>query len=124
MKQTKENILQIKSVQEAEEFKRIAKGRKFCKIGERICDICKEEIERYNYEKCKNIFIKIFKHKKYTKQKMMIENRTSSIIRAIAADNIRKTENEPIDIDELIESVKKVILNEVEEYNRNFSKAG
>ena len=53
MKQKKEKIInineifQIQSPQDACEFERIAKGRKFCKIGDRIGDICDEELERY-----------------------------------------------------------------------------
>ena len=67
MKQTKEKIInineifQIQSPQDAREFERIAKGRKFCKIGDRIGDICDEELERYYYENSRNIFVRIFK---------------------------------------------------------------
>jgi len=137
MKQTKEGavkkkeekinidkILQITSLQEAEEFRRIATGRKFCKIGERICDICNEEIERYNYENCRNIFVKFFKRKKFNKEKFMIENRNSSIIRALASQYIRNLNNENINTEELVLNVKQYILDKVNEYKSNLSKTG
>ena len=73
MKKTKEiqeNIieetLKFTSREDAEEFKSIAKGRKFCKKGERLQDICMQEIERSNYKKSRNIFVKIFNGKLYT----------------------------------------------------------
>lgn len=130
MKQTKEKIInineifQIQSPQDAREFERIAKGRKFCKIGDRIGDICDEELERYYYENSRNIFVRIFKRKKYNKNKMMIESRTTSVIRAIAAQQIRECEDENITREKLISNIKKAILEKVNEYNRGLSKAG
>ena len=51
MKETKEkNILIIESDEEAKLFKSIATGRKFFKRGERVIDICEQEIIRYRYE--------------------------------------------------------------------------
>lgn len=137
MKQTKEKdlqkkydivnidkILQFTSSQDVEEFKRIATGRKFCRVGERICDIYDEEIERYNYENCKNIFVKFFKRKKFKQEKLMLENRTTSIIRTITAQFIRNVKENEINKEEIISDVKKYILEKVNEYNRELSKAG
>ena len=121
MKKTKDikieekEILEIISKEDALEFRRIATGRKFCKKGEMIIDICLEELKRYEYENSKNPFIKIFKQRKIKKsrEKLLIENRECSNIRAIARTCI---ENQELEIEELITNVKKIILDCVEKY--------
>ena len=79
MKKTKD-VLNFISKEDALEFKRMATGRRFCKKGERIIDICLEELKRYEYENSRNLFMKIFKPRciKKNKEKLMIENRMSS----------------------------------------------
>ena len=125
MKNTKhteaKNILEFISKEDAMEFKNIASGRKFCKKGERIIDICEQEIDRFNYQQSSNIFVKIFKHKKFYKNKgrMLIENRTNSLIRAVVQHFIKQQENEQVDRDKLIIDVKKFILDKVKEYENN-----
>ena len=42
-----DNILKIESLEDAKEFERVASGRKFCKRGTRVQDICEEEVEYY-----------------------------------------------------------------------------
>ena len=60
----------------------------------------------------------------YNKNKMMIESRTTSVIRAIAAQQIRECEDENITREKLISNIKNIILEKVNEYNRGLSKAG
>lgn len=111
-------LIEFTSREDAMEFKKIASGRKFCKKGERLVDICEEEIARYEYENSKSIFVKIFKRHKFNKnkEKLMIENRICSNIRAIASECIRKDESEQIDVNKIVCDVKKIILDEIEKY--------
>ena len=113
-----EKILQFTSREDAEEFRRVASGRKFCKKGERVQDICDEELERYEYENNTSLFKKIFKHHKFKKNKerLMLESRIPSIIRAIALEYINSSEEKPIKRNELIEKVKSTILEAVSKY--------
>lgn len=119
-KEIKENIeeknIQFISIEDAEEFKSIAKGRKFCKKGEKIQDICLQEIERNNYQKSHNIFVKIFKHNKFKKNadKLLLEKRTSSVIRAIARECVQNSEE--TDLNNLIKQVKEILLENIERY--------
>ncbi len=114
-----DKILKFTSQEDAEEFRRVASGRKFCKKGERVQDICDEEIERYDYENNTGFFAKIFKHRKFkkNKEKLMLESRVPSIIRAIASEYIHSNEETSIKRNELIEKVKSTILEEVKKYN-------
>lgn len=124
-KNNENKILMFISKEDAKEFEQIAKGRKFCRKGERIVDICDEEIKRYKFEHYSNLFEKIFKRHKYNKkkEKLLLENRVSSIVRAIAINIINNCGDEEINRDEIILKVKKYILNAVEEYNKDISKA-
>ena len=123
MKETKEieedyieKILKFDSKLEAEDFNKIANGRKFCKIGERLTDIYDQEIEKYNYENSKNILKKILKRKKYKKQKLLLENRPTSTIRGITSYIIKEEKNQ--NKDEVIKEVKEIILKKVKEYKK------
>ena len=125
MKKTKEvkqenEILKIASEKDAQEFKSIASGRKFCKQGEQVVDICKEEIERYEFNHTAGIFARLFKGHKYRKNKkyLMLESRTTSIIRALAVEYINKCEEEEKTIikEEMVKSIKETINKKVEEY--------
>lgn len=129
MKKTKEvkeniidNVLKFTSKEDAEEFRKVVSGRKFCKKGERIQDICDEELEKFEYKNCSNIFTKIFKHSKFKKEKkrLMLENRVSSVIRAIVIDCINNYENNEIELNrnELVLKVKNIILEKIEEYKK------
>lgn len=129
----KEEIIKFISKEDVEEFKNIATGRKFCKIGERIKDICLEEIKRYEYENTKNVIIKLFKHRKFrkNKEKLMIENRTASLIRALAKSilnaetkekqeddtKVQNLENSVINVENLEIKVKEKILEKIDNYN-------
>ena len=121
-KEIKENIeeknIQFISIEDAEEFRSIARGRKFCKKGDRLQDICMQEIERSNYKKSRNIFVKIFKHSKFKSEKLLLEKRTSSIIRTVARECINNSEEE-IDINKLVKQVKEIILENTEKYLKN-----
>lgn len=118
MKKTKE-IIKFLSKEDAEEFKQVASGRKFCKKGERLIDICDEEMKRYEYENSSNIFVRIFKARKYRKNKgkLMLESRVSSSIRAVVANYVDNQE-EPLDRYELINKVRTDILESVSEYEK------
>lgn len=112
-----EEIIKFTSAEDAEEFRKVASGRKFCKKGERIQDICDEEIERYEYEHNAGLFSKIFKHHKFkkNKEKLMLENRISSIIRSVVVFYINDDQGK-INRDELVLKVKKAILKSIEKY--------
>ena len=43
-----DKILKIESLEDAKEFERVASGRKFCKKGTRVQDICEEEVEKWH----------------------------------------------------------------------------
>lgn len=128
MKKTKEikqenKILKIVSEKDAQEFKSIASGRKFCKQGERIIDICKQEIEKYEFNNKAGFLAKLFKSHKYRKNKkyLMIECRTTSVIRALAVEYINKCEEENISInkEEMAKNIKEKINQKIEEYLKN-----
>src|SRR5574344_1021794 len=105
------------SIEDANEFKRIATGRKFCKKGERIIDICTEEIKRYKYNNSRNIFVKIFKYQKFQKCNVgIIETRLSSNIRAMTQVCINDMDNDCINIEALANKVKQTILEKVAIY--------
>ena len=118
MKKTKD-IIKFLSKEDAEEFKQVATGRKFCKQGERLIDICDQELKRYEYQNSHNIFVRIFKDRKYRKNKenFMIENRISSNIRAVVANYVDNQE-EVLDRYELINKVRTDILESVSEYEK------
>lgn len=120
-----EKILQFTSQEDAEEFKRVANGRKFCKKGERLQDICDEELARYEYENNTGFFARIFKHHKFKKNKerLMLESRITSVIRAIASEYINSSEEEQIKRNELIEKVKSTILELIKKYEGESKKA-
>ena len=119
-KETEENyidkLLTFESKLEADDLGKIAKGRRFCKIGERLTDIYDQEIEKYKYENSKNIFVKIFKSRRFKKkqEKLLIENRPTSTIRGITAYIIKESKEFPTK-EEVIKEVKKVILDKVDE---------
>ena len=69
-----------------------------------------QEIERSNYKKSRNIFVKIFKHSKFKSEKLLLEKRTSSIIRTVAKECINNSEEE-IDIYNLVYHVKEIIFD-------------
>lgn len=118
MEETKENkevvLLEITSKEEAMQFKSIATGRKFCKKGNRLKDICKSEIEKYEYKQS-GLFTRIFKHRKFKKkqEQLLLEDRITSNIRNIA---IHFIEEGIINEAELIKKVKEIILEKVTQY--------
>ncbi len=117
MKETeeiKENILEFYSKEDAKEFETLAKGRKFCKRGQRIKDICKEEIARKDYNKL-GLLSKIFHKKEFKRKKeFLLENRLTSNVRVIAMYLLNQDEN--INVEQLEEKTKEFILKKVEEY--------
>ena len=120
MKETEEinekDILIIISKSDAEEFKALANGRKFCKRGERISDICSEELERTEYKKL-GIFSRIFHKKKFKdKDLLLLENRLTSNVRTVAKYLLSKEENASISEKELEKQTKKFIIDRVNEY--------
>lgn len=120
MKETEEinekDILVIISKHDAEEFKALANGRKFCKRGERISEICSEEFERREYKKL-GIFSRIFHKKKFkNKDLLLLENRITSNVRTVAKYLLSKEENASISENELEKQTKKFIIDRVNEY--------
>lgn len=117
-----EKILKFETNSEVEDFNKIANGRKFCKIGQRLTDIYDQEIEKYKYENTKNIFTKLIKGRKFKRknQKLLIENRPTSTIRGITAYIIKENNNIKSK-DEVIDEVKKLILQKVAEYKKGMN---
>lgn len=119
MKKTEEinenDILIIISKEDAKEFKALASGRKFCKRGERISDICSEEFERKEYKKL-SLFSRIFHKKKFRKSELLIESRLPSTARRVASYILSKEENNNISEKELEEKTKQFILEKVDKY--------
>ena len=118
MKKTEENIFEIESKEEAAEFRKIATGRRFFKVGQRVIDICNEEIDRYKYEHA-GFFFKLFNKNKYKNDEFLLESRVPSIIRAVASFCIRADEeNEELELNscKIEKEVRKYILNVVKAY--------
>ena len=118
MKKTKENVFEIESLPESIEFRKIATGRRFFKVGQRVIDICQQEIDRYNYEHS-SFLVKLFNRNKYKKDKYLIESRIPCVIRAVAAYCIRRDEeNDELELDAFVitKEVKKYILDVVKSY--------
>lgn len=112
-----EEILKFESLEDAEKFAEVAGGRKFCKKGERIQDICDEEVENYICKNSRNIVLKIYLHYKSKKnrEKLLLESRITSVIRAIVIELINSDE----DIEEdLALKVKEIILEQVKKYKK------
>lgn len=119
MEETNENkeviVFEITSKEDAIQFKSIASGRKFCKKGNRLTDICENEIEKYEYKKL-GLFTRIFKHRKFKKKQenLLLEDRISSNIRNIA---IKFINDGIVNKEELVNKVKETILEKVTQYS-------
>ncbi len=119
MEETNENkeviVFEITSKEDAIQFKNIASGRKFCKKGNRLTDICENEIEKYEYKKL-GLFTRIFKHRKFKKKQenLLLEDRISSNIRNIA---IKFINDGIVNKEELVNKVKETILEKVTQYS-------
>ena len=119
MEKTNENeeiiVFEITSKEDAAEFKSIASGRKFCKKGNRLKDICESEIEKYEYKQL-GIFKRILKHRKYKKkqERLLLEDRITANIRNITIKYINEG---IINKEELINKVKETILEKVTQYS-------
>ena len=125
MKKTKElenernsidNILKIDSLEDAKEFERVASGRKFCKKGTRVQDICEEEVENYICRTRGNLLLRWYLHRKMkkNKEKLLLESRVTSVIRALAVAYIE--ENDETDEEIVTKNVKNIILVKTKEY--------
>lgn len=119
IKKSKTNFICFENIDEMQEYRRIAKGREFCKRGKRLQDIYVEEIERYNYENEKSIFAKIFKYHNVKKRykTLQIEDKRASILRKILYTIIRENK-EDIDEKKIIKKAKETILDEAREYEK------
>ena len=109
-----EKILKFESLEDAKEFEYVASGRKFCKRGERIQDICEDELENYICRNSANIILKLYLHHKLKKNKTKLESRITSVIRALAVELLNKDDD--VSEDELTKKVKETILGQVEKY--------
>lgn len=109
-----EKILKFESLEDAKEFEYVASGRKFCKRGERILDICEDELENYICRNSANIILKLYLHHKLKKNKTKLESRITSVIRALAVELLNKDDD--VSEDELTKKVKETILGQVEKY--------
>ncbi len=115
-------ILKFDSIEDAYEIERVAIGRKFCKKGERLQDICIEEIESNICKKSKNIILKLYLHYKNKKDKnrFLLESRTTSTIRKVAQEVLKNTENiESVEESDIIKEVRNIILDKVKEYKKS-----
>ena len=123
MKETKEDkILKIMSSEEETTFRNIATGRRFFKVGERVIDICEQEIERFRYEHA-GLLTRLFKKSKFRnkQEKYMLESRVPSAIRSVAAyclQNDEETFLQSYSAKDLAIKVKQYILEVVEEYHK------
>ena len=60
--------------------------------------------------------MKIFKHSKFKSEKLLLEKRTSSIIRNRCKRECINNSEEEIDINKLVKQVKEIILENTEKY--------
>ena len=123
--------IEFESLDEAEEYKRVARGREFCKIGCRIQDILEEEIENFKYENEKSVWNRIFKYREVRKRlklarKMnLIEDRKTSNIRKVLYSVLRSDEKykSSLDANKVLRKAKRELLEQVREYkNKNIIK--
>lgn len=119
-----EKILKFESIEDAEAFEYVAKGRKFCKKGERIQDICEDELENYICRNSGNIILKIYLHHKLKKRKGKLESRITSVIRNLALEILDEEDCENLSEKELAKKVKEIILEEVEKYKKQYETKG
>ena len=68
-----DKILKIESLEDAKEFERVASGRKFCKRGTRVQDICEEEVENYICKTRGNLLLRSYLHRKMKKNKESLQ---------------------------------------------------
>ena len=89
-----DKILKIESLEDAKEFERVASGRKFCKKGTRVQDICEEEVENYICKTRGNLLLRWYLHRKMkkNKEKLLLESRVTSVIRALAVAYIEEND--------------------------------
>ena len=120
-----QKILNFESLEDAEKFAEVAGGRKFCKRGERVQDICSEEIENYVCKTSGNIILKLYlRHKlKKNREKLFLESRITSVIRAVVIQFI-DDEDDNLNEEKLTQKVKNVILDEVKKYREQLSIKG
>lgn len=119
-----EEILKFESIEDAEAFEYVAKGRKFCKKGERIQDICEDELENCICRNSGNIILKIYLHHKLKKRKGKLESRITSVIRNLALEILDEEDCENLSEKELAKKVKEIILEEVEKYKKQYETKG
>lgn len=119
-----EKILKFESIEDAEAFEYVAKGRKFCKKGERIQDICEDELENCICRNSGNIILKIYLHHKLKKRKGKLESRITSVIRNLALEILDEEDCENLSKKELAKKVKEIILEEVEKYKKQYETKG
>lgn len=117
-----EKILKFESLEDAEKFAEVASGRKFCKKGERIQDICNEEIENYVCKTSGNIIFKLYwRHKiKKNREKLLLESRVTSCIRAVVMQFI-DDEDDNLNVEKLTIKVKNAILDEIQKYKKQLA---
>ena len=117
-----EKILKFESLEDAEKFAEVASGRKFCKKGERIQDICNEEIENYVCKTSGNIIFKLYwRHKiKKNRERLLLESRLTSCIRAVVMQFI-DDEDDNLNVEKLTIKVKNAILDEVKKYKKQLA---
>ena len=111
-----DKILKIESLEDAKEFERVASGRKFCKRGTRVQDICEEEVENYICRTRGNLLLRWYLHRKMKKNKerLLLESRVTSVTRALAVAYIE--ENDETDEEIVTKNVKNIILAKTKEY--------
>lgn len=116
-----DEILRFESLTDAEKFEEFAKGRMFCKRGEKLQDICEDELENYVCKNSKNFLLKWYLHRKTKKNKgqMLIESRLISVTRAIVVNILDKEEIE--DREELVKKVRGTILDKAKQYRKQLS---
>lgn len=119
-----EKILKFESIEDAEAFEYVAKGRKFCKKGERIQDICEDELENCICRNSGNIILKIYLRHKLKKRKGKLESRITSVIRNLALEILDEEDCENLSEKELAKKVKEIILEEVEKYKKQYETKG
>ena len=104
-----DKILKIESLDDAKVFERVASGRKFCKRGTRVQDICEEEVENYICRTRGNLLLRWYLHRKMkkNKEKLLLESRVTSVIRALAVAYIE--ENDETDEEIVTKNVKNII---------------
>ena len=110
------------SIIELDDYRRIARGREFRKVGTRLIDIVDQEVDLFLYDLDKNLFRKMFKYKEVKRRKKLIkksyylEDRKTSNLRSLAYSYLREVDISLFDRKMILKTIREEILDQAKDY--------